>query len=93
MLPAAALVLGLQGCGDSDQPRGLTKQAIKFDEVPENVRTAARKAIPSVKLDEAWKNFDTKGELHSYQIRGKNASDGKIREVRVSLSGEILEQE
>jgi hypothetical protein len=28
-----------------------------------------------------------------YEIRGKNAADGKIREVRVSLTGQILEEE
>ncbi len=87
------LVACFSGCGDHDEPRGLTKQAVKFDEVPENVRKAAQKAIPAVKLNEAWKNLDPKGELHSYEIRGKNPADGKIREVRVSLTGEILEME
>ena len=60
---------------------------------PEPVREAARKAIPGVKLDEAWKNLDREGKLHSYEIRGRNPADGKIREVRVSLTGEILETE
>lgn len=54
---------------------------------------AATKAIPGVKLDEAWKNIALGGKLHSYEIRGKNPADGKTREVRVSLTGEILEQE
>ena len=71
----------------------MTKQAVKFDEVPEPVRDAAKKAIPGVDLNEAWKNLDRKGKLHSYEIRGKNAANGKIREVRVSLTGEILEME
>jgi hypothetical protein len=31
--------------------------------------------------------------LHSYEIRGKRASDGKIREVRVGTDGKILEKE
>ena len=59
--------------------------------MPEPVREAARKAVPGVKLDEAWKNLDREGKLHSYEIRGRNPADGKIREVRVSLTGEILE--
>ena len=71
----------------------MTKQAVKFDDVPENVRAAASKAIPGVKLNEAWKNLEREGKLHSYEIRGKNAADGKTREVRVSLTGEILETE
>jgi hypothetical protein len=90
---AFAAIVCFQGCGDRDQPREITKQAIQIDEVPREVRDAAQKAIPGVKLNEAWKNLDQKAALHSYEIRGKNAADGKIREVRVSLSGEILESE
>jgi hypothetical protein len=89
----AAVVSGSYGCGDHDAPPDMTKQAVKFDDVPENVRTAATKAIPGVNLNEAWKNLGRGGKLHSYEIRGKNATDGKTREVRVSLTGEILEME
>src|SRR5262245_55666300 len=75
----------LEGCGERDEPKGLTKQAVAFDDVPAPLRDAARKAVPGVKFDEAWKNLDGQGKLHSYEIRGKNPADGKIREVRVSL--------
>ena len=88
-----AVVCGIAGCGDHDEPPGTFKQSVKFEEVPENVRAAAAKAIPNVKLNEAWKNLEGPGKLHSYEIRGKNATDGKTREVRVSPSGEILETE
>jgi hypothetical protein len=88
-----AAVFGFVGCGDHDELPEVTKQAVKFDDVPENVRTAANKAIPGVKFNEAWKNLASEGKLHSYEIRGKNAADGKIREVRVSPTGEILEME
>jgi hypothetical protein len=89
-----AVVFVFQGCGgDHDAPPELTKEAVKFDDVPENVRAAASKAIPGVKFSEAWKNVGRERELHSYEIRGKNAADGKTREVRVSLTGEILETE
>ncbi len=88
-----SVVLIFQGCGDHDQMPEITKQAVKFDEVPETVRGAASKAIPDVKLDEAWKNLGSGGKLLSYEIRGKNVANGKIREVRVSLTGEILEIE
>jgi hypothetical protein len=84
----------IQGCGgDADLPPGIGKEVVKMDDVPELVRDAARKAIPGVDLNEAWKNVDREGKLHSYEIRGKNATNGKIREVRVSLTGEILEME
>jgi hypothetical protein len=89
----AALILGLSGCGERDQLPDMTKQATKFDDVPSLVRDAARKAVPGVNFTEAWKNVDSKGAFHSYEIRGKSAADGKIREVRVSSSGEILEME
>jgi hypothetical protein len=92
-LAVSCAVAVLGGCGEHDEPAGLTKQAVAFDDVPEPVRDAARKAVPGVKLDEAWKNLDGQGKLHSYEIRGKNPADGKIREVRVSLTGEILESE
>jgi hypothetical protein len=95
-LTAAALwaaSLSAPGCGDPDLPPALTKQAVKFDDVPEQVRAAAKKAIPQVTLNEAWKNIDREGKLHSYEIRGKSPADGKTREVRVSLTGKILETE
>ncbi len=91
VVSCAAAAVG--GCGEHDEPPGLTKQALAFDDVPAKVRDAAAKAVPGVKLDEAWKNLDRDGKLHSYEIRGRNPADGKIREVRVSLDGEILEME
>jgi len=90
---ALAAVFCFQGCGDNDLPPGITKSAVKFDEVPETVRAAAKKAITGVDFNEAWKNLDRDRKLHSYEIRGKDAANGKIREVRVSLTGQILEME
>ena len=81
------------GCGDADLPPGLTKKAVAIDKVPDGPRAAAKKAIPKVDFKEAWQNLDRQGKLHSYEIRGRQASDGKIREVRVSPTGEILEAE
>jgi hypothetical protein len=96
ILKASALVaalLGAPGCGEEDVPPGTTKQEIKFDEVPENVRAAATKAIPNIPFKEAWKNVERGGKLHSYEIRGQNPANGKTREVRVSPTGDILEME
>jgi hypothetical protein len=83
----------VSGCGEADLPPGLTKKAVQINEVPEPIRVAAKKAISGVDFNEAWENLDSQGHLHSYEIRGRKASDGKIREVRVSTSGEILESE
>jgi hypothetical protein len=92
-LAAGFLIASLNSCGDADLPPGLTKKTVSIDEVPGTVRAAAKKAIPGVEFKEAWQNLDGKGKLHSYEIRGQQASDGKIREVRVSSTGEILESE
>jgi hypothetical protein len=83
----------IAGCGDSDLPPGLTKKAVAIGEVPDGPRAAAKKSIPNVDFKEAWQNLDSQGKLHSYEIRGRQSSDGKIREVRVSPTGEILESE
>lgn len=90
---AVVLCLSLGGCDRSDLPPGITKKAISFDQVPAPVVKAAKKSISNVDFKEAWQNLDAQGKLHSYEIRGRQASDGKIREVRVSLAGEILESE
>jgi hypothetical protein len=81
------------GCGDPDRPAGLTKQAVAINEVPEALKKAAKREVPGIDFSEAWQNRDSKGNLESYEIRGRQASSGKIREVRVSLTGEILESE
>jgi hypothetical protein len=88
-----ALSLTFGGCDGSDLPPGITKKAISFDQVPVPLLTAARKTISNVDFKEAWQNLDAQGKLHSYEIRGRQASDGKIREVRISTAGEILESE
>jgi hypothetical protein len=89
----AVVFPGLSGCDDDDLPPGITKKAVSIDEVPQALRAAARKTIPGVDFKEAWQNLDGQGKLHSYEIRGKLSSSGKIREVRVSPTGEILESE
>jgi len=93
------LILGVSivgivgGCGDRDLPAGTTKKAVAFADVPGELVGAAKKEIPGVEFSEAWQNLDPQGKLHSYEIRGKQPSNGKTREVRVSLEGKILESE
>jgi hypothetical protein len=81
------------GCGEHDEPAGLRKKVIELDKVPANALAAAAKALPDVKLQDAWENVDAEGNLHSYEIRGLNPKSGKIREVRVSHEGKVLEVE
>jgi hypothetical protein len=89
---AAALSAGAPGC-EHEQPTGTVKQVIDLSTLPPNVRQAAQNALPGVTLQDAWKNVDAATKaLHSYEVRGRNAR-GKIREVRVSTSGDILEME
>ena len=100
LLPVVLAVLAglspctfIVGCGEADLPPGLVKKSVDIEKVPEVSRKAARKAFPKVEFKEAWENIDPQGKLHSYEIRGRQASDGKIQEVRVSAAGEILESE
>ena len=93
ILVVLVVSLSISGCDGSDLPPGITKKAVSFDQVPEPLLKAAKKSIPNVDFKEAWQNLDAQGKLHSYEIRGRQTSDGKIREVRVTLAGEILESE
>ena len=54
---------------------------------------AAKKALPDVTFQDAFKNLRTGDRsFHSYELRGRTAQ-GKIREVRVSTDGRVLEME
>lgn len=70
----------------------MSRKEVKIADIPDDVMSAARKSLPGINFNEAWKNLDRDGKLHSYEIRGR-ASNGKIREARVSPTGEILEME
>jgi hypothetical protein len=92
-LALAAGFFLLSACGESDLPPHSIRQPIALEKVPSLVRDAAKKALPGVELQESWENLDAQGKLHSYEIRGKKTSTGKTREVRVSPTGVILEEE
>jgi hypothetical protein len=93
VLAAALLVPASPGCGERDEPPGMTKKAIALEKIPKAVNSAAAKTLRGVKIGEAWENIDREGKLRSYEIRGKVPSTGKIREVRVDPSGKVLEVE
>lgn len=83
---------GFTGCGEHDADAPFARRTTTVAELPENVSAAAKKELPDVDFSEAWKNVDRDDKLQSYEIRGRN-KNGKIREVRVSLDGKILEKE
>jgi hypothetical protein len=91
-LAPAFLCLGLAGCNEPGVSATTVRRPIPVGELPGPILKAARKAVPDVDFKEAWKNLDRGKTLQSYEIRGRNAR-GKIREVRVSTTGEILEME
>ena len=78
------LLLGLfaVGCGSAEPIKDETVLAL--DQVPAVAMKAARKELPDVKFDSAWKV----GE--NYELRGKTAK-GKIRDLQVSPDGKVLE--
>ncbi len=84
-------VFAVTGCEDEGPPPA-ARRKIALADLPEKIRNAATKALPGIEFEEAWENLDKERKLQSYEIKGR-ASNGKIREARVSLTGEILEME
>lgn len=75
-------VLCLAGCsgGSRDVP-------IPPDEVPEALMVIAKEKLPDVKFEQALKRADG-----SYEIRGKDKR-GKVRDIDLTASGEVIEIE
>lgn len=78
----------LTACGCSEAVR--RDEPMKISDVPEEILKVAQEKLPDIKFDQAWKT-KFKGQ-DAYELRGKN-DRGKVREVEVSLSGEVLEVE
>lgn len=83
----AVLLLAALGC-DADEHEDA--RPVPIDQVPPKLMEVARKQLPNLKFDRAFK-IDVKGK-DVYEIRGKD-SRGKIREVEVSQDGELIEVE
>ncbi len=83
---AVLLSLIALGCGGRPQ----SDQLVPIETVPPVAMEAARKELPGIKFDTVYKmKVDGKD---AFEIRGKD-SRGKVREVEVSTTGEILEIE
>lgn len=78
------LLLAVLACGCGEGLGEGKKEIVALDKVPSVVMKAAQDKLPDIKFDSVLKT--TKG---IYEVRGK-AKGGKIREVEVSESGEVL---
>jgi hypothetical protein len=80
--PLLILLLAL-GC--ENEPK--SDQIVPMEQVPAKVLEAARKTLPGYTFETAYKmKIDGKD---AYEVRGKDKR-GKVREVEVSPTGEIL---
>ena len=81
------------GCGErAEESSRMARRTMTVDTIPEVPKAAAEKALPEITFEDAWANVDSDGEIHSFELRGRT-DNGRIREVRVSLEGEVLEME
>jgi hypothetical protein len=80
-----ALLLTLAAAGCENEPT--SDQIIPIESVPPNVMEVARKQLPGFTFDTAYK-IKVQGK-DSYEVRGKDKR-GKIREVEVSATGEVI---
>ena len=82
----AILLLTAWGCGE----RAERLEAVPLDQLPAGSIESASKSLPGVKFDRARKNKLNGQDV--YEIVGKDKR-GKVREVEVSTTGEVLEIE
>jgi hypothetical protein len=80
------------GCGEREEYEGRSRRVVAVKELPEVVLKSAKASLPGIEFQDAWSNHGPTGALESYEVRGR-ASNGKIREVRVSREGKVLEME
>ena len=78
----ALVMLVFVGC--SEAPKAAL---MPLDKVPENIMAIAKEKLPDVKFDQAVKGAD--GRI---DVIGKDGK-GKVREIEISPSGEVLEIE
>lgn len=76
------LVVVVIGCGKGDKGK-----VVPLDQVPKSFLETAKKKLPEVKFDHARQLPNG-----NYEIRGKG-KNGKVREVELNPSGEVVEIE
>ncbi|MBM4020829.1 MAG: hypothetical protein FJ284_01020 [Planctomycetes bacterium] len=81
----APLVVTAAGCGAGPAAPQLT--TLRLEDVPPELMAIARKELPGIEFDTAWRKASG-----TYEIRGK-AKNGKIREIDVRPDGTVEEVE
>ncbi len=81
------LLLAVAGCGKQPAPKNAF---VPIAEIEPKLVKIAQDKLPDVKFDSARK-IQVYGQ-DAYEIRGKMAN-GKIREVEVTASGDVVEVE
>jgi uncharacterized membrane protein YkoI len=83
LAPALTLFALTLGC----EKEPTADQILPLEQVPPNIMEIARKELPGYTFDTVYKmKIDGKD---AYEIRGKDKR-GKVREVEVSATGEVL---
>jgi hypothetical protein len=81
LLCGIILLLVSAGCGE-DHAQSAN---VPLEQVPERVIKVAEDKLPGVTFEQAWKT--RKG---NYEVRGR-AKDGKVRDIQIAPSGEVIE--
>lgn len=87
-IPAICLAFSLFSVGCGEKERDFHENMIPLDQVPPIVMEAARKALPDVNFQDAWK--DKADGQDAFEVRGMT-TNGKHRDVKVSVTGKVLE--
>ena len=82
------LMIFAAGCAGSPPE---SDPIVPIAEVPSNVVATAKKTLPGISFDTVYK-MKMKNGKDAYEFRGKD-NRGKVREVEVSVDGEVLEIE
>jgi len=80
------LGVALFGCGRAIEP----DDPVKLADVPAPAMEAAKRKLPGITFEDAWREKGQAGAEDAFEIRGRT-ENGKVRDVKVSASGKILE--
>ena len=76
-----AFSLLLVGC-ENETPRG---ENVPLDKVPQAVMDVAKQKLPGITFEQAWTT-----PTGNYEVRGRDPK-GKVRDIQLTPSGEIVE--
>lgn len=69
------------GCGH-EKPSG---HNVPLEKVPQKVMEVAKQKLPDISFEQAWTT-----PTGNYEVRGRD-QNGKVRDIQVKPSGEIVE--